>query len=53
MGAWGGEGAGGVGEGGGEERREKFMRTKKNKKYVKWLGFDSSHNGWINIKDIA
>lgn len=32
---------------------EKIVRKKKNMGYVKWLGFDSSHNSWINITDTA
>lgn len=31
---------------------EKVLRTHGNKMYVKWLGFDSSHNSWINKTDI-
>ena len=31
---------------------EKIMKKKNNKAYVKWLGFSSSHNTWINEKDI-
>ena len=27
---------------------EKVLKTDKNKIFVKWLGFDSSHNSWIN-----
>ena len=27
---------------------EKVIRKKGNKSYVKWLGFDSSHNSWID-----
>lgn len=26
---------------------EKVLRKKGNKKYVKWLGFDESHNSWV------
>jgi len=32
---------------------EKILRKNKNKMYVKWLGFDSSHNSWITLKDIS
>jgi len=32
---------------------EKVIKRKNNQAYVKWLGFDSSHNSWINIKDIC
>lgn len=28
---------------------EKVIRKKHNKAYVKWLGFDKSHNSWIDI----
>lgn len=31
---------------------EKVLRKKDNKLYVKWLGFDSSHNSWINKQDL-
>jgi len=31
---------------------EKILRTKGNKAYVKWLGFDSSYNSWINKTNI-
>lgn len=31
---------------------EKILRKNKNKAYVKWWGFDSSENSWINSKDI-
>lgn len=31
---------------------EKILKKKKSKAYVKWLGFPSSHNTWINEKDI-
>lgn len=31
---------------------EKIIRRKKNKVYVKWLGFDTTHNSWIDKKDI-
>lgn len=27
---------------------EKILKTKENKVFVKWLGFPSSHNSWIN-----
>lgn len=26
---------------------QKVLRRKRNKVYVKWLGFDKSHNSWI------
>lgn len=31
---------------------EKILRRKKNKVYVKWLGFDSSFNSWISENDV-
>lgn len=31
---------------------EKVLRRNKNKAYVKWLGFDSSHNQWMDSKNI-
>ncbi|XP_057335036.1 uncharacterized protein LOC130673842 [Microplitis mediator] len=31
---------------------EKIIRTRGNKLYVKWLGFDSTHNSWINKTDL-
>lgn len=31
---------------------EKFIRTKGNKVYVKWLGFDNSHNSWVDKNDV-
>lgn len=31
---------------------EKILNQKKNKAYVKWLGFDQTHNSWINKTDI-
>lgn len=32
---------------------EKVLRRKGNKEYVKWLGFDSSHNSWIDKEDVV
>ena len=32
---------------------EKVLKRKGKKLYVKWLGFDSSHNSWINEKDVV
>nr|XP_022906220.1 uncharacterized protein LOC111418018 [Onthophagus taurus] len=32
---------------------EKVLKRKKDMLYVKWLGFDSSHNSWISNKDIS
>ena len=31
---------------------EKIIRRKGNLVFVKWLGFDTTHNSWININDI-
>ena len=31
---------------------EKIIRRKGDKVYVKWLGFDGSHNSWINKNDV-
>lgn len=31
---------------------EKVLKKKGEKVYVKWLGFDQTHNQWINAKDI-
>ena len=31
---------------------EKIVRKKGNKVYVKWLGFDNTHNSWINKSDL-
>lgn len=31
---------------------EKIIRKKGNKLYVKWLGFDSRNNSWIDEKDV-
>lgn len=31
---------------------EKILRKKNNKVYVKWLGFDSRFNSWINANDV-
>lgn len=32
---------------------EKTLRMKGSKAYVKWLGFDKSHNSWVNKSDIT
>jgi hypothetical protein len=33
---------------------ESVLRRKGNKMYVKWLGFDNSHNSWIDVnKDVV
>ncbi|XP_053592965.1 uncharacterized protein LOC128667332 [Microplitis demolitor] len=31
---------------------EKVIKTRGNKLHVKWLGFDNSHNSWINKYDL-
>lgn len=31
---------------------EKILRRKGKQAYVKWLGFDSSHNSWVNENEI-
>lgn len=31
---------------------EKVLRRDKDRMLVKWLGFDSSHNSWINVRDV-
>ncbi|XP_067216936.1 uncharacterized protein [Linepithema humile] len=31
---------------------EKVLRRKDDKVFVKWLGFDNSHNSWINKDDV-
>lgn len=31
---------------------EKIIRRKGNKVYVKWLGFDKTHNSWVNKKEL-
>ena len=33
-------------------RIEKVIKTKGNKLYVKWKGYDNSFNNWINKKDV-
>jgi hypothetical protein len=32
---------------------EEVIKKKGDKLYVKWLGFPSSHNSWIDVKDAA
>uniref|UniRef100_A0A1Y1LQW2 Integrase catalytic domain-containing protein n=1 Tax=Photinus pyralis TaxID=7054 RepID=A0A1Y1LQW2_PHOPY len=32
---------------------ERVIRRKGQKSFVKWLGFDSSHNSWISNKDLV
>jgi hypothetical protein len=32
---------------------DKILKKKKDKSYVSWLGFDSSHNSWVNNKDLV
>ena len=36
-----------------EFRVEKVIKRKGNKPYVKWKGYDSSFNNWIDKKDIV
>ena len=31
---------------------EKVIKRKGDLLYVKWLGFPSSENGWVNVKDV-
>ena len=31
---------------------EKVLKTKGNKCYVKWLGFDNNHNSWVSVQDV-
>ena len=31
---------------------EKIIKTKNDKLFVKWRGYDDSFNSWINKKDI-
>lgn len=31
---------------------EKVLKRRKNKVFVKWLGFDSTHNSWIDKNDV-
>ena len=31
---------------------EKILKKRGNKLYVKWLGFDNSHNSWISKSDL-
>ena len=37
----------------GEYIIEKILKTNKNKIYVKWLGYDSSFNSWINKNTVT
>lgn len=32
---------------------EKIIRRKRKKVFVKWVGFDNSHNSWINTSDLC
>ena len=32
---------------------EKIIRTKGNKVYVKWMGFDGTHNSWIDKSELV
>ena len=34
-------------------RMEKVMKKKDDKLYVKWRGYDSSFNSWIDKKDLV
>ena len=36
-----------------EFRVEKIIKVKVDKQYVKWKGYDSSLNSWIDKKDIV
>ena len=36
-----------------EFRKEKVIKRKGGKLYVKWKGYDSSFNSWIDKKDLA
>ena len=36
-----------------EFRVEKVIKRKGNKLYVKWKGYDSSLNSWINKKNVV
>ena len=36
-----------------ESRIEKIINKKADKLYVKWKGYDSSFNRWIDKKDLA
>jgi len=31
---------------------EKVLRKRKTKVYMKWLGFDNSHNSWIHKNNV-
>ena len=35
-----------------EFRKEKVIKKKGNKLYVKWKGYDNSFNCWIDKKDV-
>ena len=32
---------------------EKILKRKQNKVFVKWLGFDDTHNSWINNNNVV
>ncbi|KYN42450.1 hypothetical protein ALC56_03109 [Trachymyrmex septentrionalis] len=32
---------------------EKVLRRRRDEVYVKWLGFDASHNSWIHKNNIV
>ena len=34
-------------------RKEKLIKRKGDKLYVKWKGYDNSFNSWINKKDLV
>ena len=36
-----------------EFRTEKVIKRRDDKLYIKWKGFDSSFNSWIDKKDIV
>ena len=36
----------------GEYIIEKIIKTKNNKIYAKWRGYDNQFNSWVNKKDI-
>ena len=36
-----------------EFRKEKVLKRKGDKLYIKWKGYDNSFNSWINKKDIV
>ena len=34
-------------------RIEKVLKKTKTKLFVKWQGYNDSHNSWINLKDVV